>query len=105
MLSHVFHSAPEVAVFLSLGLGYLIGKIRVGSFTLGATAGTLLMGLLIGIAVPDLQVGPSVVLQQGDQLLLAGTAGGLLNAGFTVPYAIANVLLTVWGPVIVGIMH
>jgi putative transport protein len=25
--------------------------------------------------------------------------------GFTVPYAIANVLLTVWGPVIVGIIH
>jgi putative transport protein len=25
--------------------------------------------------------------------------------GFTVPYAIANVLLTVWGPVIVGVMH
>jgi putative transport protein len=26
------------------------------------------------------------------------------NLGFTVPYAIGNVLLTIWGPVIVGIV-
>jgi putative transport protein len=25
--------------------------------------------------------------------------------GFTVPYALANVLLTVWGPIVVGVMH
>lgn len=59
-LTSAFRSAPEVAVFLALGLGYLIGKLRFGSFTLGATAGTLLVGLLIGILVPDLDVSPLV---------------------------------------------
>lgn len=53
-----FHQAPEIAVFLAIGLGYLVGKVKFGSFTLGATAGTLLVGLLIGVAIPDLQVSP-----------------------------------------------
>lgn len=56
--SDIFHQAPEIAVFLSLGIGYLIGKVRFGSFTLGSTAGTLLAGLVIGILVPDLQLAP-----------------------------------------------
>ena len=56
IVADVLRSAPEIAVFLSIGLGYLIGKIRFGSFTLGATAGTLLMGLLVGILVPGLEI-------------------------------------------------
>lgn len=39
---------PELAVFLTLGLGYWIGNIRIGGFSLGAVTGTLLMGVLIG---------------------------------------------------------
>lgn len=61
----VLHAAPEIAVFLSLGLGYLIGRIKVGSFTLGATAGTLLVGLVIGILAqrPGTENEQAVVLQ------------------------------------------
>lgn len=47
----------EAAVFLCLSLGYLAGRIRIGSFTLGATVGTLLVSLLIGqlsaFSIPD----------------------------------------------------
>ncbi len=39
---------PELAIFLTLGLGYWIGNIKVGGFSLGAVTGTLLMGVLIG---------------------------------------------------------
>ena len=39
---------PEVTFFLVLGMGYLIGKLRVGSFTLGAVTGTLLAGVAVG---------------------------------------------------------
>ncbi|HPJ72782.1 MAG TPA: aspartate-alanine antiporter, partial [bacterium] len=39
---------PELAVFLTLGLGYWIGNIKIGNFSLGAVTGTLLMGVLIG---------------------------------------------------------
>ena len=55
-ITRIFHAAPEIAIFLSLGLGYLIGKVKLGPFTLGATAGTLLVGLLIGIMVPKLEL-------------------------------------------------
>ncbi len=41
-------SHPELAVFCTLGFGYLFGKFRIGSFTLGAVTGTLLAGVLIG---------------------------------------------------------
>jgi uncharacterized transporter YbjL len=59
ILADVLRAAPEIAVFLALGLGDLIGKIRIGSFTLGAAAGTLLMGLVMGIVVPDSAPGRS----------------------------------------------
>jgi putative transport protein len=39
---------PEVTFFLVLGIGYLLGKVKLGSFTLGAVTGTLLAGVAIG---------------------------------------------------------
>lgn len=39
---------PEIAVFLAIALGVLLGRVRLGSFHLGSVAGALLMGLLIG---------------------------------------------------------
>jgi putative transport protein len=39
---------PELAVFLTLAVGFAIGRIRIGSFTLGNVVGTLLAGVLIG---------------------------------------------------------
>jgi putative transport protein len=39
---------PELAIFLALAVGFLIGRIRLGSFSLGTVVGTLLAGVLIG---------------------------------------------------------
>jgi len=39
---------PELAIFLTLGLGYFIGKQKFGKFSLGAVTGTLLAGVVIG---------------------------------------------------------
>jgi putative transport protein len=39
---------PELAIFLSLAIGYWIGVIKFGSFSLGTVTGTLLAALLIG---------------------------------------------------------
>jgi putative transport protein len=47
----------ELAIFLTLALGFLIGRLRFGSFSLGVVVGTLLAGVLIGqldIKVPAL---------------------------------------------------
>jgi len=42
------HGHLDLAFFLVLGIGYLIGKIRFGSVSLGSVAGVLFAGLLFG---------------------------------------------------------
>jgi putative transport protein len=39
---------PEIAIFLSLGLGFWFGKFKVGSFSLGVVTSTLLAGVVVG---------------------------------------------------------
>ncbi|MDL2264982.1 aspartate-alanine antiporter [Parabacteroides sp. OttesenSCG-928-G07] len=41
-------NAPEIAIFLTLALGFAVGKIKIKGFSLGAVTGVLLMGVLIG---------------------------------------------------------
>jgi putative transport protein len=39
---------PQLAIFLTLAIGYWIGAQKLGSFSLGAVTGTLLAGIVIG---------------------------------------------------------
>lgn len=51
MLDFVFNtlrSHPELAIFFALGLGYWVGGLKFGHFSLGAVTGTLLAGVIIG---------------------------------------------------------
>jgi putative transport protein len=48
---------PELAIFLALAIGFAIGRVKLGSFSLGTVVGTLFAGVLIGqfdIKVPAL---------------------------------------------------
>lgn len=47
-LLSVLNHHYELVFFLVLGLGYLIGNIRIGSFSLGTVAGVLFVGLFFG---------------------------------------------------------
>ena len=47
MFMRALRENPELAVFLTLAVGFAIGKIRIGSFRLGNVVGTLLAGVLI----------------------------------------------------------
>jgi putative transport protein len=47
-LSQVLRDKPELALFLSLALGYSLGAIRLGRFQLSPIVGSLLAGLVIG---------------------------------------------------------
>src|SRR5262249_56190751 len=48
MIERLFHDAPEAALFVSIAIGYLIGKIKIGFFQLGSVAGTLLAAVVVG---------------------------------------------------------
>jgi putative transport protein len=39
---------PELAVFLAISIGYMIGSVKVGGFNIGPVTGSLFAGILIG---------------------------------------------------------
>ncbi|MCC7284238.1 MAG: aspartate-alanine antiporter [Acetobacteraceae bacterium] len=44
----IFARHPELALFLALCLGYAIGKLRYGNFSVGAVTGCLIAGVIVG---------------------------------------------------------
>ena len=48
LLHRLITAEPLLALFVTIALGYLVGKIKIGSFVLGGIAGTLLVGVIIG---------------------------------------------------------
>lgn len=44
----LLQAQPVLTLFLIIGMGYLIGAIRIGSFSLGPVAGVLFAGLFLG---------------------------------------------------------
>lgn len=52
-----FQKNPLIPIFLTLGLGFWLGKLKIKSFALGSVAATLIVGVIIGqmkISIPDL---------------------------------------------------
>jgi len=43
-----FQLHPELAIFLTLALGYWVGNVKLGTFSLGSVTGVLLAGVLVG---------------------------------------------------------
>ena len=44
---------PELAIFLTLACGFVLGRMRIGGFALGNVVGTLIAGVVIGqLAIP-----------------------------------------------------
>ena len=52
-IAHYLIANPVISIFVCLALGYLIGKLKIKSFTIGATVGTLLVGLLISLVFKE----------------------------------------------------
>lgn len=53
-----FVENPSMAIFLTLCLGYLVGKLKYKMLTLGTVTSVLLVGVLVGILMPDLTIHP-----------------------------------------------
>jgi len=60
---------PELAVFLTLAIGFVIGRVRIGGFSLGNVVGTLLAGVLVGQL--DVKIDPLVKVVFFDLFLFA----------------------------------
>lgn len=61
ILDGFFDAAPIAALFVTIALGYLVGKLTIGQFVLGGIAGTLLVGVGIGQLDVDLDPGIKTV--------------------------------------------
>jgi putative transport protein len=66
---NILRTHPELTIFLTLALGFMIGYIRIGNFKVGAVLGTLLAGVLIGQL--NIQVPPVVKVIFFDLFLFA----------------------------------
>lgn len=60
-LHRLLAAEPLLALFATISLGYLVGKIKVGNFVLGGIAGTLLVGVVIGQAGVNVNPGIKAV--------------------------------------------
>lgn len=69
-VTSVLRHNPELAVFLCVAIGFLIGRIKFGSFSLGVVVGCLLAGVMIGQL--DIKV-PSIVKSLFFDLFLFST--------------------------------
>lgn len=106
---------PELAIFLTLALGFFIGRLSFKSITLGAVTGTLLAGVPASISLfvawrlmrlpAPLALG-SIAGQQCSTPAItavqqaAGNTTPLMS--YTIVYALSNVVLPLLGPIVVA---
>jgi len=56
LVHNILKSAPEIALFVALFFGHLLGRVKFKGFSLGGVAGSLLVALVIGqlgVALPE----------------------------------------------------
>ncbi|GJH08124.1 MULTISPECIES: aspartate-alanine antiporter [Caballeronia] len=61
-IHNIFHKSPEIALFLSLAVGYFIGQINFGKFQLGGVGGSLLAAVVISQAGVSIDNGVKAVM-------------------------------------------
>jgi len=107
-LADILHRNVELALFLVLGSGYLIGRLKIGAQPLGAVLGVLLVGLAVG------QIGITIAdevkwilfyfflfaigFKCGPQFVQGVKSSGAIQVGLTLLFAIvamASVYLSV----------
>ena len=102
----VLRSHPEITFFLTLGIGYALGRLRYRSFAVGAVTGSLIAGVIVGQI--GVQVSPdvkqcffllflfSIGYRCGPQFFQGLRKDGLRQAAVAVVVTV-TALLTAWG--------
>jgi putative transport protein len=95
---------PEVALFLTLAIGYAVGRIKLGSVQLGEVTGVLIAGVVIGqigVAVsPDLSSTFfllflfSIGYKTGPQFVNGLRSSGMTQIGLTVFLCVTGLLVS-----------
>ncbi len=80
-IADYLYGNPTITLFLCLAFGYLFGKLKIRSFTVGATAGSLIISLLIGVMINQFAVRNADAIS-GGQSMINGTVSGLFFALF-----------------------
>jgi len=102
VIIHPIRQYPELAIFLTLALGFWLGSFKLGLFTLGVVTNTLLAGLMVGqlhISIPSVvqstffmiflfAVGYGV----GPQFFRAMKKDGLPQVAFTLLLSVTGLL-------------
>lgn len=97
---------PELAIFLTLFLGFWVGKLKIGKFSLGTVTSVLLVGVVVGqlnITIGDpmkavffLMFLFAVGYKVGPQFFRGLKKDGLPQVGFAVAMCVVSLLAT-WG--------
>ena len=61
-LHEIFKESPEIALFLSLGLGHCVGKLKLRKFQLGGVTGSLLVAVIVSQVGVQIDPGVKAVL-------------------------------------------
>lgn len=104
-------AAPELAIFLTLALGFALGQIKIKGFSLGPVTGVLLVGVVVGQL--NLVISPvvkstffliflfAVGYSVGPQFVQSLKKEGLPQIGFAAIVCVAC-LLTAWGAALIA---
>jgi len=104
-------NSPELAIFLTLALGFAVGRIKIKSFSLGPVTGVLLMGVLVGQL--DITISPTVKsaffliflfavgYSVGPQFVQGLKKDGLPQIAFAAIVCV-SILLVSWGAALVA---
>jgi putative transport protein len=103
-IPEILRRYPEIAVFTTLTLGFLFGQLKIGSFSLGTVAATLLVGVVIGLADPKIHPIAKTLFfdlfiftigyKIGPQFFRSFKGDGLKQAALTLVYCV-SALVTV----------
>ena len=64
----ILREYPTIALFLTVGVGFLLGRVRIGSFSLGSVTAVLLVGIVVGQAdIPMIITCPNPAKQQEQE--------------------------------------
>ncbi len=101
-----FVENPSMAIFLTLCLGYLVGNLKYKMLTLGTVTSVLLVGVVIGILMPDLKILPPLKMvffllflfaigySVGPQFFRSFKKTGLPQVGFAVAMCVVCLVCT-----------